>query len=527
MGHAHYVFVCIALCLQFTACDGFQALSNVPRTHVHRLPLGIRHRPGVGAPTLMSASDSSAQLPEDEQPVLLKRTSKTKKFSETLFRRSMAETRLPWKDANVRRSGSQLVRAGRATARTLAGILCIMGTERAAFHLSKYYSLGFPSAPLGMVLIFLAMTLLQATSEDLTLSTLVFFGPARDFYKVWVPLFFSAPLVDLPLALNALPGGEVAKILMVITAGTVFTLLSTAAIVSPLLASTQDASKAPNKFPPTASAAQSTVTLTKPTPWRLEFVALGVSAACFAAGLVSPAVVALSVAALQAGKALPQRVRDVLPPIVTGASIVCSCLCLRGWLLGTGWKSALSAYRAPGGPGLLLLSQAPPAVVALGFGLFEQRALLKRRLLPIVGGGVCTTFASLVGTVFFARLAGLPKAVCLGLAPRFITLPIALPIAEALGAASAVTAMSVVLEGIVGANFGFTLLNAFRVKDPVARGISIGASSHALGTAQAYADEPESGPSSAVTFLLCGILASCLVQVPAVRALLLAAAGPV
>ena len=50
--------------------------------------------------------------------------------------------------------------------------------------------------------------------------------------------------------------------------------------------------------------------------------------------------------------------------------------------------------------------------------------------------------------------------------------------------------MAGVLEGILGANFGFTILTMIKVIDPVVRGVTMGSSAHALGTAAASLQVP-------------------------------------
>jgi len=75
----------------------------------------------------------------------------------------------------------------------------------------------------------------------------------------------------------------------------------------------------------------------------------------------------------------------------------------------------------------------------------------------------------------------------------------------------------------VGANFGTRFLDGLGVGDPLARGVAIGAASHALGTASVAGTEPEISPPAAVTFLLAASICAGLAQIGAVRAFLLAA----
>jgi putative effector of murein hydrolase len=123
----------------------------------------------------------------------------------------------------------------------------------------------------------------------------------------------------------------------------------------------------------------------------------------------------------------------------------------------------------------------PPLVLRL----FEQRQLLLKMALPIAGGAVITTVVSFIFTVLFSRALSLPPQVrfdhnidaswtpilisCrlqvgLGLAPRFITLPIAMPIAETLGSSTSIAAMGTVLQGVIGANITLKVTSLTRSK---------------------------------------------------------------
>jgi len=142
----------------------------------------------------------------------------------------------------------------------------------------------------------------------------------------------------------------------------------------------------------------------------------------------------------------------------------------------------------------------------------------------------CVVASSMFGMFFTAAAGnalGLPAHLSLALAPRSVTVALALPIAALLGsgADASVTAATVVLTGLIGANFAQPLLTALRFRDPVVRGLSTAASAHGLGTAALAAKEPEALPVAALAYATMGIVSSLLVAVPQFRALLAAVAG--
>jgi len=102
---------------------------------------------------------------------------------------------------------------------------------------------------------------------------------------------------------------------------------------------------------------------------------------------------ASSLAALQFGKSLPAKFRAFCPAIITCGALTAGSVCFLGFARGMEASVALAAYKNGaggilGGTGIgdFLFLGAAPAIVALGFSLYEQRVLLRKNLLPIIGG---------------------------------------------------------------------------------------------------------------------------------------------
>ncbi|MEL6209049.1 MAG: LrgB family protein [Pseudomonadota bacterium] len=126
-----------------------------------------------------------------------------------------------------------------------------------------------------------------------------------------------------------------------------------------------------------------------------------------------------------------------------------------------------------------------PATVALAIPLYRQLARLRGSgpaiLASILAGSVCAS-ATAVGT---AWLMGAGRDTLVALAPKSVTAPVAMGITEALGGLPSLTAVLVILTGILGAMLGPPLLTALGVKDWAARGLAMGTASHGIGTARA------------------------------------------
>lgn len=137
-----------------------------------------------------------------------------------------------------------------------------------------------------------------------------------------------------------------------------------------------------------------------------------------------------------------------------------------------------------------------PATVALAVPLHRQFALVRRSALAavvsVVTGGV---FAAAAGVAIALALRAAPE-VTASIAPRAVTTPVAMGIAERIGGLPSLTAVVVILSGIVGAALGPLVLDLVGVKDWRARGLAIGTNAHGIGTARALGVNATAGAFS-------------------------------
>ncbi|KAA8612914.1 LrgB family protein [Salipiger aestuarii] len=126
-----------------------------------------------------------------------------------------------------------------------------------------------------------------------------------------------------------------------------------------------------------------------------------------------------------------------------------------------------------------------PATVALAIPLYRQWHVVKRSGGAIAVSVICGSLTAAATAVGTAWLLGGPRDILASLAPKSVTAPVAMAIAEELGGLPSLTAVLVILTGIVGAMFGTMVLGACRVRPWPARGLAIGTASHGIGTARA------------------------------------------
>ena len=147
-----------------------------------------------------------------------------------------------------------------------------------------------------------------------------------------------------------------------------------------------------------------------------------------------------------------------------------------------------------------------PAVVALAVPLVRLIDKVRANLRAIVVSVCVGSLTGMVSAVGLALLLGGSQTLALSLAPKSVTTPIAIGVAEHIGGAPPLTAALVILTGILGAVAGPQLLRAVGVRSPFAWGLALGTAAHGIGTARAVADDPEAGATSGIGMALNGII---------------------
>ena len=151
-----------------------------------------------------------------------------------------------------------------------------------------------------------------------------------------------------------------------------------------------------------------------------------------------------------------------------------------------------------------------PATACMAVTIYAKFDLLKKNWLPVLAGCLAGTLTTIVSVLVMSRLFGLDSAMTASLLPKSVTTPIATAISESHGGIVSITVAAVIFTGILGNLAAPFMIKLFRVKDPLAAGLGIGACSHAMGTAKALEIGDTEGAMSGLAIGACGIITAIL-----------------
>jgi predicted murein hydrolase (TIGR00659 family) len=151
-----------------------------------------------------------------------------------------------------------------------------------------------------------------------------------------------------------------------------------------------------------------------------------------------------------------------------------------------------------------------PAVVALAWPLWQRRAELRLQARALLVAALTGGVVACGSAVAMGWALGLTPELLRSLAPKSVTAPVAMGIAEQLGGIPALAAVFAVLTGLVGALSAKYLFDAMRISEPAVRGFALGTVSHGIGAARALQVHPEAGAYAGLALGLQVLLATLL-----------------
>ena len=156
-----------------------------------------------------------------------------------------------------------------------------------------------------------------------------------------------------------------------------------------------------------------------------------------------------------------------------------------------------------------------PATVALAVPLYENRKAALAAILPMLAALAVGSVTAIGSVMLLAEAIGLPRTIVVSLAPKSVTAAVAMGISESLHADPSLTAVAVILTGIMGAMIVTPLMNRLGTRDLRARGFAVGIAAHGIGTARAFQVDAVAGVFASIAMSLNALMTSLLVPLAA------------
>lgn len=192
----------------------------------------------------------------------------------------------------------------------------------------------------------------------------------------------------------------------------------------------------------------------------------------------------------------------LLNPVLGAVLLVVAVLLLTGTSYATYFEGAQFVHFLLG-----------PATVALAIPLYRQWHHVRRSALAIIVSLLGGSLTAVLAALAVLWVSGASPALMASIAPKSVTAPVAMGIAEQLGGLPSLTAVLVLVSGIFGAMFGTFLLDSVRVKNWRARGLGMGTASHGIGTARALQVHETAGAFSGLAMGLNALATAILLPV--------------
>lgn len=162
-----------------------------------------------------------------------------------------------------------------------------------------------------------------------------------------------------------------------------------------------------------------------------------------------------------------------------------------------------------------------PATIALALPLYRNRHVIQANALSITVGILVATLSAIFSVFLLGKTLGASEAVLLSMLPKSVTNPIALEITKTIGGIQPLTAAVVISTGMLGATINHKLLKILGIKNDIAAGIAIGASSHGIGTSACAHISAVQLATGGVSIALTGVATSIFIPLllPILKAL--------
>ncbi|RLL42730.1 LrgB family protein [Oceanobacillus piezotolerans] len=151
-----------------------------------------------------------------------------------------------------------------------------------------------------------------------------------------------------------------------------------------------------------------------------------------------------------------------------------------------------------------------PAVVALAYPLYKERMVLKNLLIPILSGTLVGSLFGVVTGVLLTKGFGFDAEIIYTISSKSVTTPVSMAITESLGGIVPLAAVFVMIAGISGGVLSKYVFTFIGIHHHLSKGIALGSSSHAIGTATALESSDLEGSISSIAMIISAMAVSVM-----------------
>lgn len=147
-----------------------------------------------------------------------------------------------------------------------------------------------------------------------------------------------------------------------------------------------------------------------------------------------------------------------------------------------------------------------PATICLAVPVYRQFKILRENSWVVLISCLAGMISGLVTIIGLALILQMSEVTTLSTLARSITMAIALDTTELIGGVAGVIVAGVIFAGIFGTVVSSLIFKIFRIEEPIAKGLAIGAASHAIGTAESLKAGELQGAMSSLAMVVSGVL---------------------
>ena len=156
-----------------------------------------------------------------------------------------------------------------------------------------------------------------------------------------------------------------------------------------------------------------------------------------------------------------------------------------------------------------------PATICLAVPVYRQFKILRENSWVVLISCLAGMISGLVTIIGWALILQMSEITTLSTLARSITMAIALDTTELIGGVAGIIVAGVIFAGIFGTVVSSMIFRIFRIEEPIAKGLALGAASHATGTAESLKSSELQGAMSSLAMVVSGVVMVGLIPLAA------------